>query len=62
MFHEYGSIPKEEQMLAESAPWLMFMVWHTDLITDGKSNTPTSLKEIYQSDYFITLDELPDFQ
>ncbi len=62
VFHECGSIPTEEQMLAENAPWLMFMVWHTDFITDGKSNTPASLKEIYQSEYFITLDELPDFR
>ena len=62
VFHECGSIPTEEQMRAENAPWLMFMVWHTDFITDGQSNTPESLREIYQSDYFITLDELPSFR
>jgi len=62
VFHECGSIPTQAQMERANAPWLMFMVWHTDFVTDGKSNTPASLKEIYQSDYFITLDELPDFQ
>lgn len=62
VFHECGSIPTQAQMERADAPWLMFMVWHTDFVTDGKSNTPASLKEIYQSDYFITLDELPDFQ
>ena len=40
----------------------MFMVWHTDFLTDGKSNTVESLKEIYESEYFITLDELPAFR
>lgn len=62
VFHECGSIPAEEQMIADKAPWLMFMVWHTDYLTDSQFNTPASLREIYQSEYFITLDELPDFQ
>ena len=62
VFHECGSIPTEEQMQAEQAPWLMFMVWHTDFLTDGQSNTVESLKAIYESEYFITLDELPAFR
>lgn len=62
VFHECGAIPTQAQMEQENAPWLMFMVWHTDYLTDGKSNTPASLKKIYQSEYFITLDELPDFK
>ena len=62
VFHECGSIPTEKQMDRDNAPWLMFMVWHTDFLTDGKSNTIKSLNDIYNSDYFITLDELPDFQ
>lgn len=61
VFHECGSIPTEKQMRDADAPWLMFMVWHTSHLTDGNSNTPQSLKEIYESAYFITLDELPDF-
>lgn len=61
VFHECGSIPTEEQMAAGNAPWAMFMVWHTSHLTDGQSNTPASLKEIYGGEYFITLDELPDF-
>ncbi len=61
MFHECGTIPTQQQMTTEDAPWAMFMVWHTDYLTDGKSNTPASLKAIYESAYFITLDELPDF-
>ena len=62
VFHECGTIPTEDEMAADNAPWLMFMVWHTDFLTDGKSNTVESLNGIYSSDYFITLDELPDFE
>lgn len=59
VFHECGTIPQEQQMLEEGAPWLYFMVWHTDWITDEKNNSVESLNEIYNSEYFITLDELP---
>ncbi|MBQ4074237.1 MAG: hypothetical protein IJD39_03450 [Clostridia bacterium] len=62
VFHECGAIPTEQQMKDASSPWLMFMVWHTSHLTDGLSNTPSSLHAIYNSDYFITLDELPAFQ
>ncbi len=37
------------------------MTWHTDYITDEKNNTKESLVKIYNSDYAITLDELPSF-
>ena len=62
VFHECGTIPTEEQMKADNAPWLMFMVWTTDFITDAKNNTPESIRQIYEGDYFITLDELPSFR
>ncbi len=58
VFHECGTIPTEAQM-AKGAPWSFFMVWHTDYITSEKNNTKKSLNEIYNSEYFITLDELP---
>ena len=62
VFHECGSIPTQAQMKDANAPWLMFMVWHTSHLTDGNSNTPESLNAIYNSEYFITLDELPAFR
>ena len=61
MFHECGTIPTAEQMVRANAPWAMFMVWHTDYISNGQWNTPASLKKIYGGEFFITLDELPDF-
>ncbi len=62
MFHECGMIPSQAEMEADQAPWLWFMVWHTEWLTDAqKGNTPALIEEIYNSDYFITLDELPDW-
>ncbi len=62
VFHECGKIPTEEEMVSTGAQWLFFMVWHTDYITDTKKgNTIDLLNEVYNSDYFITLDELPEF-
>lgn len=58
VFHECGTIPTQAQM-SEGAPWTFFMVWHTDYITKEESNSKVSLEEIYNSEYFITLDELP---
>ena len=58
VFHECGTIPTEAQMKA-GAPWSFFMVWHTDFITNEGHNSKASLNEIYNSEYFITLDELP---
>ncbi len=62
VFHECGAIPTEAQMKQADAPWVMFMVWHTSYLTDGKSNTPASLQAIYDSEWFITLDEAPAFK
>jgi len=62
VYHECGTIPTEEELTSTETDWLFFMTWHTNWLTDTASNTVDSLKEIYNSDYFITLDELPDFQ
>ncbi len=54
IMHECGQIPTVEQL--EEVPWAMFMTWHTEWLID--TNTKESLKEIYNSDYVITLDEV----
>ena len=60
VYHECGTIPTEEELISTEKDWLFFMTWHTTWLTDTASNTVDNLKEIYNSDYFITLDELPD--
>ena len=57
IFHECGLIPTEEQL--EKTPWCSFMTWHTEWLIN--TNTKEHLSELYNSDYVITLDELPDF-
>lgn len=57
IFHECGKIPTEEQL--KETPWCSFMAWHTEWLIDN--NTKEELSAIYNSDYAITLDELPDF-
>ncbi len=62
VFHECCMIPTEEEMISTGAQWLYFMVWHTSWLTDtSQGNTIERLNEIYNSDYFITLDKLPQF-
>ena len=57
-FHECGVIPTPEELQADGALWSWFMTWHTTHIL--KSNEPDTLKKIYNSEYVITLDDLPD--
>jgi len=56
-FHECGENPSAQQL--KDAGWLWFMTWHTEYLTDN--NPPEKINELYNSDYIITLDELPSF-
>lgn len=60
-FHECGKIPTAEEMDAEAAPWVWFMVWHSRWLTDPEFNTPDSLRAVYHNPRFVTLNQLPDF-
>ncbi len=57
-FHECGNVPPVSKFEQDGDMWAWFMVWHTDFIT---KNDKANLKEVYNSDKVITLDELPDF-
>ncbi|MBE6816683.1 MAG: hypothetical protein E7520_03145 [Ruminococcaceae bacterium] len=56
VMHETGLIPTVEEF--KKVPWGYFLTWHTEYVTDH--NTPAHLSEVYNSDYVITLDELPN--
>ena len=58
VFHECGNVPPISAFEEDGTDWLWFMVWHTDYIKD---NDRENLKQVYQSDRVITLDELPAF-
>ena len=60
VFHECGKIPTEQEMKDAGVKWLFFMVWTTEYLTDKNQQPVDALYEIYHSDFFLTLDELPD--
>lgn len=57
-FHECGNVPVVSQFEKDGDIWSWFMVWHTQHIT---GNNKHNLKNVYNSELVITLDELPDF-
>ncbi|MDE5737096.1 MAG: beta-mannosidase [Oscillospiraceae bacterium] len=60
---ENDSIPSVDNMLIEEAKWLYFCTWYdsqgSEFISGEKYQNPETLKNTYQSEYCITLDELP---
>ncbi|MDO4155915.1 MAG: glycosyl hydrolase [Oscillospiraceae bacterium] len=63
---ENDSIPTLENFQMEKAGWLYFCPWYdggsydTNFLSNELFNKVEDLKTIYQSDYCITLDELPE--
>lgn len=58
--HENGPIPDPDKLEADGSKWLWFMTWHTSFIDSNEINTASYLNKVYNSDYLLTLDELPD--
>ena len=57
--HECGPIPDPDQVKADGAAWLYFLVWHTDFIHDGLTNPKDFLKRVYNCAQYVTLDQVP---
>lgn len=57
---ENDSIPALDRLVEEKAAWLYFCPWYGWWLKGETNNPVDNLKEIYQSEYCITLDELPD--
>lgn len=58
--HENGPIPDPDKLEADGSKWLWFMTWHTSFIDSNEINTASYLNKVYNSEYLLTLDELPD--
>ena len=56
---ENDTIPSLENLEKDKAAWLYFCPWYQRYLTELTG--ADELKEIYTSDYCITLDELPDW-
>lgn len=68
---ENGNIPSPDELQEDLAWWLYFMTWNdTDATGTNENNfwegeahnTAKHKKEVYLSDYVLTLDELPDLK
>ncbi|MBP5430687.1 glycosyl hydrolase [Ruminococcus sp.] len=59
---ENDSIPSLENLVNDKAAWLYFCPWYMTYLTSEQNNPVDNLIEIYNSDYCITLDELPDLK
>ncbi len=59
---ENDSIPSLENLVNDKAAWLYFCPWYMNYLTSEQNNPLENLIEIYQSEYCITLDELPDLK
>lgn len=57
---ENGPIPDPDLLQIYNADWSWFSTWAGSFITDGVTNTAEHLDKVFNSDYVITLDELPD--
>ena len=61
---ENSTIPSLDNILTEKASWLYFCTWYDNgqenFISGTDFNDPARVKEMYQSDYCITLSELPE--
>ncbi len=57
---ENDSIPAVGNLVNDKAGWLWFCPWYNNYLTSQQINPVDDLIEMYQSEYCITLDELPD--
>ncbi|RZM32118.1 MAG: hypothetical protein EOP67_29435 [Sphingomonas sp.] len=56
--HENGPVP-DPALLGAEADWLWFMTWHTRWLTGADQNTPELLRRDFNSQRYLTKDELP---
>lgn len=60
--HECGPIPDPDLLDQTQTNWLYFLVWHPEFIRDGITNPADFIKRVYNSERYITRDELPDLK
>lgn len=59
---ENDTIPSVKNLTEEKSGWLYFCPWYGEHLMSSAFNYPATLKTLYQSDYVITLDELPNLK
>ncbi|QUL52697.1 beta-mannosidase [Paenibacillus tritici] len=59
---ENDTVPSVQNLTEEKAGWLYFLPWYGEHLMSTAFNYPATLTTLYQSNYVITLDELPDLK
>ncbi|SES86564.1 glycosyl hydrolase [[Clostridium] polysaccharolyticum] len=59
---ENDTIPNVENLTVEKAAWLYFCPWYGEYLMSESYNYKDTIADLYQSDYVLTLDELPDLK
>jgi mannan endo-1,4-beta-mannosidase len=59
---ECGSIPDVDNLVKDAASWSWFMPWYGDYTRNSANNSLELWKKMFQSDYVITLDEMPSLK
>lgn len=59
---ENDTVPSLQNLTEEKSGWLYFMPWYGEFLMSSANNYPATLTTLYQSDYVITLDELPNLK
>lgn len=59
---ENDTVPSVANLTEEKAGWLYFCPWYGEHLMSSAFNNPETLTKLYQSDYVITLDELPNLK
>lgn len=59
---ENDTVPSLQNLVEEKSGWLYFCPWYGEHLMSSAFNYPATLTTLYQSDYVITLDELPNLQ
>lgn len=58
---EIDQLPNVNKLEEDKVKWSWFMTWHGEFIVGEKYNKNEMLKEVYESDYVLTCDNLPDW-
>ncbi|MGM0622086.1 MAG: glycosyl hydrolase [Bacteroidota bacterium] len=59
---ECGSIPDPDNLISDEAAWSYFMPWWGDFVRDSKYNSVDFWNKLFDHEYVITLDEMPDLK
>ena len=59
---ENDTVPSLQNLIEEKSGWLYFCPWYGEHLMSSAFNDLATLTILYQSDYVITLDELPDLR